>query len=122
MVKHYHNFSFFYSLSFRLVVRLPCRSVVVLFLRSHARRIFVAWSLRYAPLWEFGLASPTLHYHRGRRSSARPPRQPVCTVYTRLQFPGWPTQRRYQAANERCLTTQQRLLGTKEQRHQLSTI
>nr|DAM34996.1 MAG TPA: hypothetical protein [Caudoviricetes sp.] len=41
--------------------------------------------------------SPTLHYHRGRRSSARPPCQPVCAVYTRLQFSGWPTQRRNEA-------------------------
>ena len=109
---HYHNFYFFYSLSFSPFVRAPlswrrcsvltfarpCRCVVVLFLRSRARRFFVASRLRYAPLWEFGLASPTLHYHRGRRSSARPPHSPVCTVYTRLQLSGWPTKLRCHAA------------------------
>lgn len=96
--KHYHKF-FPFRLSSFLSSFSPCL-VVVLSFCSHALTP-AEFSLRgrcvTPPLWEFGLVSPTLHYHRGRRSSARPPRQPVRTVHTRLQFSGLATQRRNEA-------------------------
>nr|DAN39496.1 MAG TPA: hypothetical protein [Caudoviricetes sp.] len=79
---HYHNFYSFACLVFFLLFRLPLslrRCSVLTFARP---LIFRGVEAALRPLWEFGLASPTLHYHRGRRSSARPPIH-LYTRYTR---------------------------------------
>ena len=83
---HYHYFFAPAFLSSFLLALPCCRSLIACGARR--LRIFVPLRLRYAPLWEIGRQAPPLHYHRGRRSSARLPRCTVHTVYTRLQFSG----------------------------------
>lgn len=97
------------ALSQFLVFRLPCflsslplALVVVLPFYSYARTP-ADFSLRgrcvTPPYGNLDWRAPHFTITGGRRSSARPANQPVRTVYTRLQFPGWPTQQRLYGAN-----------------------
>ena len=79
----------------------PCL-VVVLSFCSYVRAP-AEFSLRgrcvTPPYGNLDWRAPHFTITGGRRSRARPANQPVRTVYTRLQFHGWPTQQRLYGAN-----------------------